>query len=70
MKRILVDTNFNWLGPDCPILSRDEVSRYGLAEGERIQACQDDDEWEAVVCFDASVPYHYQWFVRLLPDKR
>lgn len=67
MKRIDVDTNFNWLGPDYPVLSHAKVSRYELQVGERVLTCQDDDEWEAVVRYDATLPEQYEWYVALEP---
>lgn len=65
MRRIEVDTNFNWLGPDFPALSHREVKARGLEVGERVAAYQDDDEWPGTVRFDSSYPYQYQWYIAL-----
>jgi hypothetical protein len=65
MKRILIDTNFNYLGPSCPALSAKEVMKSGLKKGEKIIAYQDDDEWEGIVSYAELLPPMYQWFIQL-----
>jgi anaerobic selenocysteine-containing dehydrogenase len=65
MKRFMIDTNFNWLGPSKPALSHEEARRLGLQENERVTVYQDDDEWEALVKYDDSLPYQYKWYVIL-----
>ncbi len=65
MKRFMIDTNFNWLGASKPALSHEEARRLGLQENERVTVYQDDDEWEALVKYDDSLPYQYRWYVIL-----
>ncbi len=56
MKKIAIDTNFNFLGPYYPALSFDEVRKLNLIEGEKIIAFQDNDEWEGIIHFDKTLP--------------
>jgi hypothetical protein len=61
MKKIEIDCNFNYLGPNKPCLSHEEIKRYELKINEQIIAIQDEDEWIGKVLFDDSLPYSYQW---------
>jgi hypothetical protein len=68
VKRVPVDTNFNWLGPDKPALSLEEVEQFQLTVGEKVVAYQpgdDSDVWNATVRYDLSVPEQYRWYVEL-----
>jgi len=65
MRRVEVDCNFNWLGVDKPALSHREAQDFGLFHGQRVIAYQHDDEWDADVMFDLSLPHHYQWYIVL-----
>lgn len=65
MKRVEVDTNFNWLGAGCPALTQRRAEELGLSVGERVVAYQDDDEWPGIVRFDPTLPHQYQWYVVL-----
>lgn len=65
MKKIEIDTNFNFLGPCYPTLSLDEVRKLKLIVGEKIIVFQDNDEWNGIVCHDKTLPQMYQWYIKL-----
>jgi hypothetical protein len=65
VKRVSVDTNFNWLGPDRPAISSSEASELVLAPGDRVVAYQDDDAWDATVRYDPNLPSQYRWYFEL-----
>lgn len=65
MTKIPIDTNFNFLGPCYPALSKNEIEIFHLIQGESVLVYQDDDEWFARVRFDDSLPDMYKWYVVL-----
>lgn len=65
MKRISVDTHFNFLGPKMPAISNSEAELYSLNPGDEVLASQDDDEWVGTAQFDPGLPKEYQWYIVL-----
>jgi hypothetical protein len=73
IKKIEIDTNFHSLSLTCnqPTITKSEIEKRDLIAGELIIAYQDNDEWNGIVCFDESLPEHYQWYIELdLPSYR
>lgn len=65
MKRIEIDCNFNYLGPGYPALSEREVESLNLHENDSVTVYQDGGEWSGILCFDDSLPFQYQWYVKI-----
>lgn len=65
MKIILIDTNYNYLGPEKPIITPHCVESFGLHEGEHVIVYQDEDEWEGIVCYDDSLPEEMRWYIKI-----
>jgi len=65
MKRIPLDTNYNCLGPDKPILSPKKVVYFKVEINERVIVVQDDEEWVGTVKFDPSLPEQWQWYIEI-----
>lgn len=69
IKKIEIDTNFNWFGPMKPVISTFEIEYFNLKVGEIISGFQDDQEWEGIVKFDVACPEGMQWYMELNPYK-
>lgn len=66
-KYIEIDTNcYEVFG--LPTLWRIKVEVFNLKEGQKVIAYQDEDEWEAIVRFDETLPFEKQWYVELISD--
>jgi len=65
MKKIPIDTNYNCLGPDKPVLSKQDIVYFKVEINERVIAAQEGDEWVGTVKFDSSLPEQWQWYIEL-----
>lgn len=65
MLRIMVDCNYNYLGPHFPALTKHEIDELGLQINQRVIAYQEDDEWFGTVKFDETLPESMRWFIEL-----
>lgn len=72
LQRVIIDTNSYYELPIKPMLRLSDVEELNLQPGQRVIAympTDPDDEWFAVVCYDADRPEEWQWWVELeLPD--
>ena len=65
MIRVNIDTNYYYLSPNKPAITKKEVIDLGLNINQRVIAVQDEDEWTGVVKHDPSLPEQWQWYVQL-----
>ncbi len=68
LQRVNVDTNSYYESPLRPMLKRSDVLDLNLQPGQEVIAYMPpdpDDEWLAVVRYDASLPEQWQWWVDL-----
>jgi hypothetical protein len=63
LKKFEIDCNFNYLEPEKPTVSQNEVKTLSLVQSEKVIVFQDDDEWIGVVVHDDSLPEMYQWYI-------
>lgn len=69
MKKISIDTNFHYYGPNRPIISPFVVSRFNLRLGEVVIGFQDSQEWEGIIGFDNTYPEEMQWYLDISDGK-
>ncbi len=60
MKKICIDTNFNYLGPIYPIITIDKVKKNHLIEEEEIILVMESEAWKGIVKFDDKLPEYAQ----------
>lgn len=63
--KICIDCNYNYLGPDKPIVSENQIQKFNLSVNQKIIVYQDDDEWVGIIKFDDTYPKNMKWFVEL-----
>lgn len=67
--RVEVDTNSYYEWPSKPMIRASVVEELQLETGQWVMAYMPpdpEDEWLAVVGFDASLPIKWQWWVEIL----
>lgn len=55
MIRICVDCNYNFWGPDKPIISENKMQEFNLLPNQKViayQGCDDNDIWFGIVKYD------------------
>jgi hypothetical protein len=65
MIKIPIDCNYNYLGPDKPIISEPKIKEFNLLLNQKVIACQEDEEWVGIIKFEESCPEHMQWYIQL-----
>lgn len=65
MIQINIDTNYNFLGPTKPVISKNEIINLKLEINQKVIAIQDDDKWLGTIKFDSSLPEQWQWYIEI-----
>jgi hypothetical protein len=63
--KLSIDCNFNQLGFSKPTISPFEIEYFFLKEGDIVIGFQDEQEWEGIVKYDASLPEEMNWYLDL-----
>ncbi|MDQ1236113.1 hypothetical protein QE450_003611 [Paenibacillus sp. SORGH_AS306] len=61
--KIEIDTNSNYLGFTKPIIFLEHIKYFNILEGDRIVGYQDEQEWEAIVEYQADLPEGYRYYL-------
>ncbi|OCA91307.1 hypothetical protein A8F94_05455 [Bacillus sp. FJAT-27225] len=56
----------NWLNKNNdPIITKQQVKDLNLNEGQKVIAIEDDNQWEATLMYDSTLPHQEQWYIIL-----
>ena len=68
MIRLYVDCNFNYLGPNKPIITEKEIVENHLHINQRVIIFQDSNEWIGIIRFDDTCPLNMKWYAEIISD--